>query len=140
LIIIYAAYLICGDKKEVREAVDSLESMMLTYQQISFYPLLDTVYSILTVGYFCLKEYDKVEEVFKRYRKVTKNKVVIPENDQTIHGFYYTSKWLETSRKQYAQKFNLILEEAQKANLNRTHKILKELATYFKLPIVFEKP
>lgn len=136
LIIIYSAYLICGDKKDIKEAVRSLESMMLTYQQVSFYPLLDTVYSILTVGYFCLSKFDKVEEVFKRYKKVTKNKVVIPENDQTIHGFYYTSKWLETKRKQYAQKFNLII---QNSNSNRSNKVLKELAQYFELPITLEK-
>lgn len=137
LILIYSGYLICGDKKEIKEAIDRLEQMMLSYQQVSFYVLLDSVYSVLIVGYFCLKQYDKVEEVFKRYKKVTKDKVVIPENDQTIHGFYYMSKWLETSRKQYAQKFNASLEEVQNSNLNRTHKILKELADYFHLPIIF---
>lgn len=139
LIIIYAAYLICGDKKEIKEAVDSLERMMLTYQQVSFYPLLDSVYVVLIIGYFCLVDFDKVEEVFKRYKKVTKNKVVIPENDRTIHGFYYMAKWRMTKRKQYAQKFNIVLSESQNIHLNRNYKILKELAEYFMLPIILEK-
>lgn len=133
--IIYSALLICGNQKEIKEGIDNLEQMMLLYQQVSFYLLLDTVYSILTIGYFCLEKFDRVEEVFKRYKKVTKSKVVIPENDQTIHGFYYTSKWLETGRKQYAQKFNSILINVEIAKSKRTHKILKELADYFKLPV-----
>lgn len=140
LIIIYSAYLICGGKEDIKEGVKSLESMMLSYQQVSFYPLLDSVYVVLIIGYFCLKEFSKVEEVFKRYRKVTKNKVVIPENDNTIHGFYYIAKWLETGRKQYAQKFTSILFNAETANLKKTHKILKELAEYYKLPILAKKP
>jgi len=132
--IIYSTLLICGNKEEIKQGIATLEQTMMAYQQVSFHLLRDIIYSALITGYFCLEKFDRVEEAFKRYKKGTKNKVIVSKNNRTIHGFYYISKWLETGRKQYTQKFNAVLKSTEKENLNSANRILQELADYYKLP------
>lgn len=133
LTVIYAGFLICGDKKDIKNAIDTLEGMMLSYQQIPFHFMLDSIYTIITVAHFCLKDFEKIDDVYKRYKRATKNKAVNPENDGNIHGFFYAAKWLQTKRPQYAQKFNTILNSAKNSNQKRTQNILQELSIYFNI-------
>ena len=132
---IYALYLLCGTPKDLQKAIDVLENLLLSYQQVPFHAYIDSIYSILIIAHFCFKNFDKVDEHYKRYRRSTKGKVVNPENDLSLHGFYYASKWLETSRKQYAKKLSAILEATNQPNLKSTQAILIDVIEYFEISV-----
>lgn len=135
---IYASLLLLGDKKDIQESVQVLENLLIFYQQTPFHSAIDSVYIIMTLGNFCLLEHAKIEKNYRRYKKATKNKVVNEENDQTLLGFYFISKWLETQRSQYVKKLDaVILETKDKSNLSSTKKLLLDVATYFKMPLSF---
>lgn len=133
LTVIYSGFLLCGNKKDIKKAINTLEGMMLSYQQVPFHFMLDSIYNILIVAHFCLEDFEKIDDIYKRYKRATKSKAVNAENDANIHGFFYAAKWLKTNRPQYIQKFYAVFEEAKKSNLKRTCNILQELADYFKL-------
>lgn len=134
LTVIYAGFLLCGDKKDIKNAIETLEGMMLSYQQIPFHFILDAIYSIILVAHFCLQQYSKIDDLYKRYKRATKNKAVNSENDNTIHGFFYAAKWLQTKRPQYAQKFNAVIQQSkQQPNLQKTQKILVDIGTHYNI-------
>ena len=88
------------------------------------------------MGGMCLQDFDKVEKSYRRYKKSTKGKVVNPGNDLVLHGFYYVSKWLETTRNQYVKKLESVLEETlEKRNLKSTRELLLDVIEYFKIPV-----
>ena len=133
---VYASLLLLGDKNDIKESIDALESLLIFYQQTPFHSAIDTVYIILTLGNFSIKNYDNIEKLFRRYKKATKNKVVNEENDQTLLGFYFLSKWIDTRRDQYVKKLeNVIADTDNKANLSSTKKLLTEVANYFNVPL-----
>ncbi|GJM34116.1 MAG: hypothetical protein DHS20C18_31170 [Saprospiraceae bacterium] len=136
---IYAGLLLLGDRKDIEEGIQTLENLLIFYQQVSFYAYLDAIYSVMIMGAFCLKAYDRVEKFYRRYKKSIKDKVVNQENDLSLHGFYYLSKWLETSRKQYLNKLSSILKETQNNTiLYSTRNLLIEIIQYYKIPVPVE--
>lgn len=136
---VYSLILLCGNQDDLQEAVEKLEYLLSSYQQVAFHAYIDPIYSILIIAHVCLKNYDKVDEHYKRYRRSTKGKIVNPDNDLALHGFYYAAKWAETFRKQYARKLDSVLETAQERNSNSTIATLLDVVDYFEIPITFEK-
>lgn len=136
---IYSLILLCGDENDLKEAVEKLEYLLLGYQQVAFHAYIDPIYSILIIAHVCLKNYSKVDEHYKRYRRSTKGKIVNSDNDLALHGFYYAAKWAETLRKQYAKKLDGVLETAQKRNVFSTIDTLLDMVEYLEIPITFGK-
>ena len=133
---IYSGLLLLGGKEDIQESINTLENLLLFYQQVAFHAFIDPIYLNLIMGGMCLRDFNKVEKSYRRYKKSTKGKVVNPENDLVLHGFYYVSKWLESSRNQYVNKLSKVLEETlEKSNLTATRELLMEVIEYFKIPI-----
>lgn len=129
--------LINGRKEDLNEAVERLNQILFNYQQLAFHSYVDAIYSVLGTAYFCLKDFDKVDENYRRYKKATKGKPVNTSNDITIHVFFYTAKWLETGRKQYVKKLESILEKVDSDHLSGIRNTFVEIIDYFELPITF---
>ncbi len=126
--------LVDGRKKNLEEAIILLNQTLTSYQQVSFQAYADAIYSILGITYFCLEDFENVENNYARYRKATNKKTVNPANDMTIHGFYYAAKWLETEREQYAKKLGKIIKEAHTDRFQSIRNTLEELINYYKIP------
>jgi hypothetical protein len=132
---IYASFLILGDKQEIKKAIDLLEGVLISYQQINIQKLYDALFCILIMGYFAQKEYEEVAACYKRYEKLTANTAVNKENDITIKAYYYVAQWLQNQRNQYKEKLNKTINLAIEAKLYQTEALIKELVNYFKIPI-----
>jgi hypothetical protein len=132
----YSGLLLLGTKEEIQESVNMVEETLISYQQISFQKFLDGMFAGLITGYFSLKNYTRVAESYKRYRKATAGNSVNEENDLTICVYYYASQWLLTGRKQYLDKFEHILETSQaRPNLQHVTKLVLSIAEYFSFPL-----
>lgn len=133
---IYSGLLLLGGEEDIKKSMETLENLLVFYQQVAFHAFIDPIYLNLIMGGMCLQDFDKVEKSYRRYKKSTKGKVVNPENDLVLHGFYYVSKWLETARNQYVKKLeNVLVETLEKRNLKSTRELLLEVIEYFKIPI-----
>lgn len=133
---LYSALLLLGDEKDIEESYTLLENLLLIYQQIPFHGYIDSIYLNLLLATFSLKHFENMEKVYRRYKKTTSTKVVNPQNDLALHGFYYLGKWIDTGREQYAKKFLQVIEQTKdKPNLNGTRKLLLDAATYFEMPL-----
>jgi hypothetical protein len=124
-----------GDKQEIKKAIDLLEGVLISYQQINIQKLYDALFCILIMGYFAQKEYEEVAACYKRYEKLTANTAVNKENDITIKAYYYVAQWLQNQRNQYKEKLNKTINLANEAKLYQTEALIKELVNYFKIPI-----
>lgn len=133
---IYSGLLLLGGEDDIKQSINTLENLLIFYQQVAFHAFIDPIYLNLIMGGMCLQDFDKVEKSYRRYKKSTKGKVVNPENDLVLHGFYYVSKWLETARNQYVNKLKKVLVETlEKRNLKSTRELLLDVITYFKIPL-----
>lgn len=133
---IYAGLLLLGDKQEIEESYNLLDNLLLFYQQVAFHAYIDPIYLNMIMAAFCLKDFEKVEKSYRRYKKSTTGKVVNEENDLTLNAFYYAAKWLETNRDQYVRKFETnLLQTIDKPHLQSTRKLLMDISTYFNFPI-----
>jgi hypothetical protein len=135
---IYSGLLLLGGKDDIAESYELLENLLLFYQQVPFHAYIDPIYLNMVLAGFCLKDFEKVERSYRRYKKSTTGKVVNPENDLVLNGFYYASKWLETNRDQYVKKIAAVIEQTTgKSNLSSTRKLLTDVIQYFKIPVSF---
>lgn len=133
---VYAGLLLLGGKEDIKKSIETLEHLLVFFQQVAFHAFIDPIYLNLIMGSMCLQDFDKVEKNYRRYKKSTRGKVVNPENDLVLHGFYYVSKWLETQRNQYVNKLAKVLKETlEKKNLASTRNLLLEVIEYFKIPV-----
>lgn len=133
---VYGGLLMLGDKSKVKECVNVLESMLMLYQQVPFHFSIDPVFTTLIMANFCLEDYEQIEKNYRRYKKSTKGKTVNPENDLTIHAYYYAAKWRENGRKQYVKKLTDVIEKTlEKRNLEKTRKNLLDIVAYYKIPV-----
>ncbi len=133
---IFGGLLLLGTRKEIEESYELLENLLIFYQQVAFHAYIDPIYTNMIMAGFCLKDYEKVERSYRRYKKSTTGKVVNQENDLALHGFYYAAKWMETERDQYVKKLAAIIEQASgKSNLESTQKLLTDVVKYFNIPI-----
>ncbi len=132
----YCGLLLLGDPKDIKQSIRQSEGILISYQQLSFQHFIDPIFTNLIIGYFCLGQYDEVDNSYRRYKKITNKKVVNPENDLTLHGFFYAAKWLETGRKQYIKKLKTTLEQTEAPNLKQTKQLLMEIVNYFEIPVL----
>jgi len=131
---IYCCFLLLGSREEVRKVTELMEGALFNYQQVAFQRLYDAIFATLVMAYFMLEEYVKVQECYKRYEKLTAPSVKLPENDITIKAYYYAAQWIATSRKQYREKLNGLLEKTGGVkNLENTQKLLQDLKGYYKI-------
>jgi hypothetical protein len=114
---LYSGLLLLGTKEEIKKATDIIEETLITYQQIPFQKFLDQIFASLAIGYFSLKQYEKVAECYKRYKKSTNGNSVNEENDITICAYYYASQWITTERKQYAEKLYNTFEATEEKKI-----------------------
>lgn len=128
---IYAGILILGNDKNNKKAIQLLEGLLFTYQQIPFHAYIDPIFAVKISAYFNLKDYEGLENGYRRYKKMTDKKSVNPENDFTIHVLYYTAKWLETNRNQYLKKLQKLIDETPERARNT--KLLQDIIGYFDL-------
>ncbi len=127
--------LVSAKKSDLEEAISRLNQILTSYQQFAFHAYVDAIYSILGTAHFFLKDYQKVNENFKRYRKATYGKSGNPINNFTIHGFYYIAKWLDTGREQYVKKLEKVLIENDAPQFNNIKKVIEDICEYHKIPI-----
>lgn len=133
---IYSGLLLLGTTKEIEESYEVLENLLIFYQQVPFHAYIDPIYTNMIMAGFCLKDFEKVERSYRRYKKSTTGKVVYQENDLALHGFYYASKWLETQRDQYVKKLAaIIIQTSDKPNLESTRELLLNVSKYFNIPV-----
>lgn len=120
----------------IKKAVDELEQLMITYQQIPFSEIIDTIFICLMIGYFALGKYAKCADTFKRYLKLSTNRVSIQVNEMGIYSYYYVSQWITTGRKQYAKKIKEQLDVmATMPENSAMYKALNEMVIDYKIPI-----
>ncbi len=131
----YAGFLILDDKEKVKKAINILESLLISFQQTPFHKFIDSLFSLLIIAYFISKQYDKLEDAYRRYKKAISGKTANAENDLTINGFFYAAKWIVTERKQYTKKLKGIIDLTREQNLKNTEKMLCEAKDYFKIPV-----
>ncbi len=133
---LYSGLLLLGSSEEINKGINLIEETLITYQQIPFQKFLDGMFAGLIIGYFSLKNYEKVADCYKRYKKSTSGNIVNEENDLTIAAYYYTSQWLITKRKQYVEKLSNTYFVAQsKPNLKHVELLVKNVAAYFEVSI-----
>jgi hypothetical protein len=131
--VVYSGLLMIGDAEQQRRAILLLEETLVIFQQVPFHVFLDGIFANLLCCSFCLGDYEKVVFNYKRYKKVTEGKSVNPENDLTLHGFYYLSQIQATGRKQYLDKFEALLAAMTAPNLQASRKLLTDIALYYKI-------
>lgn len=127
--------LVSAKKEDLEEAISRLNQILTSYQQLAFHAFVDAIYSILGTAHFFLKDYKKVSENYKRYKKATYGKTKNPINDFSIYGFYYIAKWLDTDRIQYVKKLEKILLENDAPQLNNMKKLIEDVCEYHRIPI-----
>ncbi|MFL5753835.1 MAG: hypothetical protein ACJ76F_10550, partial [Bacteroidia bacterium] len=133
---LYSGLLLMGTPEEIKKGITLVEDTLITYQQIPFQKFLDGMFASLVIGYFSLRNYEKVAECYKRYKKSTSGNIVNEENDLTIAAYYYASQWLMTSRKQYVEKLeNTMQSAASKPNLSHIENLVRNMTGYFEINI-----
>ncbi len=130
----YAAILLTGDKKDTINSTKILEDTLVSYQQIPFQKFLDGIFVALVMGYFCLKDYDKVVTSYKRYKKITAEHLVIRENDLTIDAYYFAAQYLSNKRNQYIEKLKLTFNES--AAYTHIQSLITELVACYNIPVL----
>lgn len=131
---IYAGVLLLGDYEDIEKSIHIIETTFESNQQIPFQKYLDGMFVTLIMGYFALKQYDRVIFNYKRYKKNTANQIVMKENDLTIDAYYFTSQYIKTSRKQYKEKLTITLENSK--DFIHLRDLIKELIVYNKISII----
>ncbi len=130
----YACLLLLGTQKEIKRAVEMIEGLLFSYQQLNINASLDSIFLCLILGNFALKDYDMCAKTFVRYSKLSKGKPLYEDNDLSIHILYYTAQLLATGRKQYTAKLQKCFDTAFQNDFFRdSRKLLQSLAQSYKL-------
>jgi hypothetical protein len=131
-----AVFLMHSSKKEMASAMEELEILMTSYQQSSFSASLDTIFSLLLIGYFSLGNYLKCIDTYNRYLKLINGRVINEENHLEIRTYYYCAQWINQPKRQYLNKLIKNLEQAQQhKSAARLVNTIKELSHYFSIPL-----
>lgn len=129
---LYCCFLLLGTREDTARVITIIEGLLFDYQQVAFHRMYDQIFATLIMAYFNLEDYNKVQECYKRYEKLTANSSKLPENDITIKAYYYVSQWLLSGRKQYQEKLNALLEKTEGVlNLETTRNLLLDMKEYF---------
>lgn len=131
-----AAISLLSGEDGIKYAVNELEQLMITYQQIPFSEIIDTIFICLMIGYFALGKHVKCADTFKRYLKLSTNRVSIQVNEMGIYSYYYVSQWITTGRKQYAKKIKEHLDTmAAMPEMSAMYKALNEMVKDYQIPV-----
>ena len=125
-------FLVLSGKEKTKKGLEIFEALLVTYQQLNFRATTDTIFLFLTLGYFSLGKYDKVDYTVNRYTKNIKGKLNYRGNNLLIFMYYYISKWVTTNSKQYPVKIQRLME-AEWPNRPVSARYTNML-TYFKVP------
>ncbi|MCS6934060.1 MAG: hypothetical protein NZM35_02775 [Chitinophagales bacterium] len=133
---LYATLLALQGGTSIQRSTEELEALLTQYQQVNLLGSLDSIFAVLMLGYFALKNYAKCNETYKRYIKIIRGRPVFDDNDLDIHTIYYLSQWLSTGRKQYVRKLALNYERAcSNPAFYKSKRIMEEYFRQFELPI-----
>lgn len=139
LVVTHSVLLMISDKNYINSSNEQLEQLLTTYQQVNITGSIDTIFVVLSIGYFALGNYAKLEESFHRYIKLIKKNPMYEDNDIVIHAYYYLGQWLRHKRKQYIDKlivqYNRTLADA--VLYADTQNSIKELVAIYGVPIEF---
>ncbi len=130
---LYGALLILKGGEKTKQGIETLESLLTSYQQMNLSGSTDSIFLSLMIGYFSVKKYDKCSETYKRYLKVIKDKPVYEGNDISIHTYYYLSRWIETESKQYIAKLEANYKRSK--GTGGPQRAMEELVAYFEVPV-----
>ena len=108
--LLYAMFLTLAGKEKTKEGLVTFEGLLATYQQLNFKATTDTIFLFLTLGYFLLGNYEKVDYTVNRYTKNIKGKLNYSGNNMLIFMYYYLAKWLTTGSKQYPVKIQRLID------------------------------
>ncbi len=141
LVVTHSVLLMISDKGYINTSNEQLEQLLTTYQQVNITGSIDTIFVVLSIGYFAQGNFVKLEESFHRYIKLIKKKPLYEDNDIVIHVYYYLGQWLRHKRKQYIEKlmvqYNRTL--ADPVLFADTHHSIIELVKMYGVPIEFPK-
>lgn len=131
-----AAISLLTGREGIEKSVEELEQLMITYQQIPFSEIIDTIFICLMIGYFAMGKHTKCADTFKRYLKLSTNRVSIQVNEMGIYSYYYVSQWITTGRKQYAKKIKEHLDAmGAMPEMGAMYKALTEMVKDYKIPV-----
>jgi len=129
---IYCCLLLMNSYEDVKRVPPLIEGLLFNYQQVAFHRMYDQIFATLIMAYFILEDYQKVQECYKRYEKLTANSTKNMENDMTIKAYYYAAQWINSGRKQYQDKMNGLLEKAEGVkNLENVRNLVVDMKEYF---------
>lgn len=129
---IYCCFLLLSSLEDVKRVPVLIEGLLFNYQQVAFHRMYDQIFATLIMAYFISEDYNKVQECYKRYEKLTANTSKLMENDLTIKAYYYTAQWLSSKRKQYQEKMNGLLEKTKGVkNLDNVSNLVMDMKDYF---------
>jgi hypothetical protein len=106
---IFSIYLILANQEA--SAIKILEKALHEYQQKSFKKTYDEIFVILIMAYYQASDFDNVIDSYQRYKKLTKSKVSIIENDLIIKSIYYITQIKDNNRNQYHVKLQSVTRE-----------------------------
>lgn len=129
---VYCCLLIMSSLDDVKRVPPLIEGLLFNYQQVAFHRMYDQIFATLIMAYFISEDYQKVQECYKRYEKLTANSTKNLENDLTIKAYYYSAQWINSGRKQYQDKMNGLLEKSKEAkNLENVRNLVADMKEYF---------
>jgi hypothetical protein len=132
----YSALLMLGDEDQILLGIDTLETLMILYQQLTFSESVDSIFICLTVGYFAKSKYEKCVQTYKRFQKVSKGRVSNSENVFELNTYYFVSQWLLTKRPQYLRKLQENYQQASShQNALTIQRTILEMVNYFEIPL-----
>jgi hypothetical protein len=133
---IYCAFLILGTEQDIRQAIASLEALLVNFQQIPFHRLYDALFATLVLGLFFVQDHQGIQECYKRYEKLTAGLNKNQENDLTVKAVYYASQWIHSGRKQYLEKLQSVLDKSKvDPQLKLVQVLILDIAEYFVIDV-----
>jgi hypothetical protein len=133
---IYCGFLILGTEQDIRLAISNLEALLVNFQQIPFHRLYDALFATLVLGLFFVQDHLAIQECYKRYEKLTAGLNKNQENDLTVKSIYYASQWIHSSRKQYLEKLQGVLNKTRlDPKLKQVQVLIEDIGDYFQIEI-----
>ena len=76
------------------------------------------------MAYFKANDVEQIINTYSRYKKLTKSKIAIEENDLVIKAIYYCTQLKETNKLQYHKKLENIMKELNKNSSMKNNLLL----------------
>jgi len=120
---------LAGGPEEWTRTREHLERLLWVYQQVPFHQYLDAIYFILAYCGLKLEDYPRVEEYFRRFRKVLKSKEAPSAHSLLVEGLYYLAQLRNTGRPQYARKLQRLSTCLEARRLRVEYRLLEREAS-----------